>query len=458
MARTREFWAHFRKTFNPAEILAGERQTFYETRTYDPLDELELLFSPTESLNRPPTVFLSGHRGSGKSSLIFRLLESVGQDYFVVYTDIEYCLDLNTANAADIAYLIGGAVFITAQREQLEPDIERLQDLEKALATLLSEEAQKRQKERTESVLDRLRGLVVLGATALGFGAATNMVDTDLSKAAGIAVAGATIGEKLANASRQSNRVTSQVEDSQVYRRELQPQLLEINRCVNAILDDVQSRAEKPILLILDGFEKIPGVDQAERIFLDSPVLRGPQCATLYTVPLPIYLKPRFVENTRDCTIAFVPNVKLFERNDTDQTYEPGYEQMAHLAQRRLQSLSETDVIVQPEVIRLATRFSGGHLRDFIRIFERASLKAQIAKAEQVLEEHVTDAVLDMIADMTLTLTRELKEELRQIEKTNDPSRSDESQQLLHSHYILAYRNREHGTWYAVHPLLWEAL
>src|SRR5437870_764671 len=107
MARPVDFWIKLQNVFQPEEILVGQRsEHLYCEREYSPYDDLCYEFRRDVQPLRPPIVFFTGHRGSGKSSMLFNLLDHFKKDYFVVYFDIAHNLDSRTANQIDLLYLL----------------------------------------------------------------------------------------------------------------------------------------------------------------------------------------------------------------------------------------------------------------------------------------------------------------------------------------------------------------
>ena len=118
MAQTEEFWSGLYAAFDPSEVLVGERSHhLYCEREHSPLHEMGPVFRKTTKFSRPPIAFFTGHRGSGKSSMLFRLIEQFQQDFFVVYFDIEHNLDSGKANQLDLLFLLGAAVYKAAEEE-----------------------------------------------------------------------------------------------------------------------------------------------------------------------------------------------------------------------------------------------------------------------------------------------------------------------------------------------------
>ncbi|MCI0557898.1 MAG: ATP-binding protein, partial [Nitrososphaera sp.] len=223
MARPEEFWIQLQKVFNPNEILTGQRsKNFHCEREDSPLEYMRLDFRK----ELPPSIiFFTGHRGSGKSSALIRLLEHLKDDYFVVYFDIEYNLDTDRTNQIDLLYLLGAAIFQTAVNEGFSPDKTHLQGLAESVYTVTYEKKQKA-KDEALNVVDLVKKLLVFGASRLG----------------------SELGEKLAEALLGSFTFSSGVSEEVARKREIEPRVQDIVDNVNLIIGDVSDLVKRPVL------------------------------------------------------------------------------------------------------------------------------------------------------------------------------------------------------------------
>ena len=167
MPRSAEFWDKCSGVFDPGEVLAGQRsQDFYCEREHSPFNELLNHFRPTAQSTRPPRAFFTGHRGSGKSSLLLRLLEHLTSEYFVVYFDIDHNLDSRTANQIDLLYLLGATIYQVAHKEGLGIESDFLNELARSVYTMTYET--KEVENKTLNVGELAKELVCFGASMLG--------------------------------------------------------------------------------------------------------------------------------------------------------------------------------------------------------------------------------------------------------------------------------------------------
>ncbi len=434
MARTDAFWSQVHNAFDPGEVLVGQRsEQLYTEREHSPFNVLRLDFRPALRPVRPPIAFFTGHRGSGKSSMLWRLLEHFTSDYFVVYFDIEHNLDSRTANQVDLLYLLGATVFQTAIQEGVEPNPKHLEALADSVYSLTTTRKEKA-KDESLDVVKLASNLLCFGAGALGGG----------------------FGEKLAKAVLEPFTFTSGVSEEVVRQREIEPQVQKIITNVNLIIADVQTRADRDVLVVVDGLDKLQRPEQARLIFLESRALRGPICRILYTVPMSIYTSLSFSQAEEDCKSYLLPNVKLYEKT-SGRRYKKGYDTLHDVVAKRLHGLGvETRELFAPKVLDLLIQKSGGVMRWFIALVQDACTQAQIRGVERVHRADARQAIEDRAAQLAFRLTEQRVAELKKIRAGKWPAGGGETSDLLQSLLVVAYRNRK--TWFDAHPLIWESL
>ena len=433
MAKTETNWSRIHDAFDPGEVLVGQRsRDLYCEREHSPFEVMCIDFASSLRPIRPPIAFFTGHRGSGKSSMLWRLVEQFKDDYFVVYFDIEHNLDSNKTNQVDLLFLLGATVFQVAVQEGLKPDPENLKMLAKSVYTLT--ETEKQVKDESLDVVKLAKNLFCFGASAFGGG----------------------LGEKLAKAALEPFNFSSGVSEEVVRKREIEPQVQKIITNVNLIIADVQTRADRNVLVVVDGLDKLQRSSQAELIFLESRALRGPKCRIIYTVPMLIFTAPAFGEAEDECKSYFLPNIKVYEKK-TERKYRPGYQMLTEVVARRLGGLGiEPGGLFAPVALDLLIKKSGGLMRWFIELVQEACTHAQIRGDDKVTKAAARQAIEDRAAKLALRLNVEWIEELKKIRASNWPSGTKGSRELLQSRLAVAYRNRE--TWFDAHPLVWERL
>jgi hypothetical protein len=360
------------------------------------------------------------------------MLEQFKDDFFLVYFDIEHNLDNQKANQIDLLYLLGAAIYQTAVNENLNPDEENLQLLVESVYKVTREfkDAQKDGLNAAELV----KGVVTFGAGLLG------------NK----------LGEKLAEAMLKPFTLSSEVSEEISRKREIEPQVQEIIANVNLIIGDVTDLAKKPLLVVVDGLDKLPRLEQARFIFLESRALLGPICRLIYTVPMLIYNDPQFAQVEAECRGYFCSNIKLYDKH-SEEPYAEGYDYLREVVARRLNSLGlQNDQVFEADALDLLIRKSGGIMRWFIEMAQDAGKMAERMGLDLITSAAAERTVENRAATLSGRLTREMVQELAQVRRDKRPSSNQESLKLLHGLLIVAYRNR--SAWFDAHPLVWDEL
>ena len=434
MPRQEEFWDKCLDIFDPGEVLVGQRgQNLYCERGHSPFDELRSHFRPTSQSARPSIAFFSGHRGSGKSSLLLRLLADFADDYFVVYFDTEHNLDSRTANQVDLLYLLGATIYRVAQKEGVEVRPELLQELANSVYTITYKT--KEAEEEALNVGKLVEGLVCFGANMLGAG----------------------IGSQLAGAALRPFNFSSGVSKEVASRREIEPQVQNIINHVNLIIAEVQQKTKKNLLVVVDGLDKLQRPEQVDLVFLQSRALFGPVCRIIYTLPMVAFTSLDFGQAEGEAKSFLLPNIKLFDKTCETTHDQQGYGFLRKVVSKRIKAMDQTlDGVFEPEALNLLIFKSGGVMRDFIRLVQDAISNAKLLALDKVNAISAQNAIDERVVQLSLRLSQTMIEELREVRKNKRPSGSEESRTLLHGLFIVAYRNRK--TWFDAHPILWEEL
>jgi hypothetical protein len=434
MARAQASWDQLHQAFQPAEVLVGQRsRDLYCEREHSPYERMLRDFRPGLRPVRPPIAFFAGHRGCGKSSLLWRLLNEFQRDYFVVYFDVGQNLDSNKANQIDLLYLLGATIFQVAVQEGIEPEEDLLRGLADSISTLTTTRKETGRDESLD-VVQLASGLLCFGASLLGGDMAKRLTEAVLTPFA----------------------LTAGVSDEKVREREIEPQVQKIVTSVNLIIADVQTKAKRDVLVVVDGLDKLRRLDQAKLIFLESGALTEPVCRIIYTVPMLVFTDLAFGQAEEDCRSYLLPNVKVYEKK-SGRKYSPGYEILQDVAAKRLRTVGLLiEDVLEREALDLLIKMSGGVMRWFIGLIQDACSYAGSLGLDKVTREAAQRAVADRSATLAFRLNAMWIEELRKVRRSKLPTGGDLTVELLQSLMIVAYFNG--GPWFDAHPLIWEAL
>ena len=434
MNRSEDFWIRLQDVFSPKDALAGQQgRDFYCEREHSPFNDMCIDFRKTASQTRPPIAFFTGHRGSGKSSMLLRLLEHFKDKFFVVYFDIEHNLESSKANQIDLLYLLGATIFQTATNEGINPKKDNLDELAKSVYTIT--ETKKDTGKASFDILELTKNLVCFGASMFG----------------------GSIGERLAGTLLKPVTFTSGVSEEIARKREIEPRVQDITNNINLIIADVQTLSKKDLFVVVDGLDKLQRKEQAELIFLKSRALLGPVCRIIYTAPMLIFNSLEFAQIEDTNKSYLLPNIKLYEKESDDKLYGKGYKFMREVVRKRLASLAlqPCDVFEQNVLDRLISK-SGGITRFLIELVQSSLTAAELMKLRKVDVNATQKAIDDRTAKLTGRLTSERLKELLHVRNNKLISGNQTSNELLHGLLIVAYRNGT--TWFDAHPLVWNEL
>ncbi len=431
---TENFWTPIYNAFNPWERLWGDKlDVFFVEREHSPLRKLMVQLRPDHDVQK---TLLVGHRGSGKSSELLKLVRNIGPDFFPVWFDANLNLDVFSANQVELLFLLGVAVYRVAEQAGLNPNRKHLDLLTNCLQTLVQEQTR-----RTDFALDVGRLL-------------TNVVCFGLPVIVG-AVTGPATGTGVAALTTLVREVAQDafslgLERKEVARLEVEPRTRDVARAVNLIIADVEQKTGKPVLMVVDGLDKLDPAP-ARDIFINSQVLSLPTCRVIYVTPITLYYSPDFAQTRQQFAMAPFPNVKLHEQDDSDTPHKSGIRTMREVVRRRLRALEyKPEAVISQQALSLMAKMSGGVMREMVSLMREAVTQAEIRGETSVTAPISRAAVYALRRQYAAGLRREHYRELEDFHTTGVPSQSKECHELLRNLYILSYINDDF--WYDVHP------
>ena len=174
--------------------------------------------------------------------------------------------------------------------------------------------------------------------------------------------------------------------DTYLLLQEINLLLQEARKQVKNLTAHGAARNYNDVVIILDNLEKIQKFDQqetsldsAKRLFFDySPQLTGIESHIIYTVSIDLMRSSDAQRLRWLYDQSFVlPMVKVFQR-DGETEFEEGCKAMKGILEKRLGDIKLEDAFT-PDALDLLIRYSGGHIRSFIR-FARESCADALQK------------------------------------------------------------------------------
>jgi hypothetical protein len=201
-----------------------------------------------------------------------------------------------------------------------------------------------------------------------------------------------------------------------------------------------EARAERRLLFLIDGTDKMRGEDTQQFFVQDAEQLLAIETLVIYTAPLHLKYDGR-LGGKLDADIV-LPMIKLYERDGG--RFEAGWRTMRRLLLLRAdRCLFASDA----ELDRLV-EFSGGHPRELLRL-----LKLCCELAEDRIDASVVQTAIEKLAaDYRYFLKPADYALLKTIDSNPaDAGNDEQAQELLHRLALLQYND---GTWRRSHPVV----
>ncbi len=455
MTKAQDFWLPIINDFNPVgEVRPEEVARFFVDRkegdrNRSRVQRLRLDLSNSRGQAKPYKALLTGHIGSGKSSELMRLGQELADEFFVVWFDADLSLSLDKANHFDILMGMGLAAYATAEAANLKPDKRRAQKLINSLARFVekSEEREDVSLKVSELLKQIFAITFVAGAGVLG--------GPPAAVVAGAFVVGA-------NQVLKTTRLELNVRDEIVKILELPTNRQEVLGSLNQIIEEVSRKAQKPLIIITDGLDKIPSA-RARFLFGASTLLTEPATAMVYAAPIEFYhrLQAGQAKNLFN-DFKILPNLPVHKRPPTGEHWrtdrirnEAGLDVMRRVVAKRLEAHNKSvDEVIEPEAMDLMARMSGGVMRQLIHYFREAATSAQALDRMKIDKAIVQDVIDEHRLEMTPQLGYEHSEALRRVLQRGQLSggqQEDVEDDLLHSVHLLSYQD-DRVFWFDAHP------
>jgi hypothetical protein len=248
-------------------------------------------------------------------------------------------------------------------------------------------------------------------------------------------------------------RFISGTDEKIVRKLEVEPHVEGMVEHLNRLIADVESRAQRPLALIVDGLDKIRDPDLIALNFADKKFLADPVCRVIYAAPIEVYYSQRFAGVRGRFPILPFPNVKLRTSDIPPQKVSEGYAVMRDVVRRRIDSLDlRFHDVIDPSAVDTLIEASGGVMRDLITLVQDATTKAEIAGRTQIDQQAASKAVLGRRQLYDVQLIPRYRTVLDQVRATHSRTDHEECDELLRANLVLSYINDK--VWFDAHAIL----
>ncbi len=254
-----------------------------------------------------------------------------------------------------------------------------------------------------------------------------------------------------------------------VIREQYKNRDLDLIEAIDHMIFDFERKvAKKPLLLIIDDWEKLQKPTALRNVFEHGmPFLKRLRCAKL--IPIPVHLRALRIgkdlySNTIDFIIKIRPNPLILkvveEENEESAIILNGRNAIKQVLQARIDP-NHRDELVEAKAIDRAIEMSGGIIRQFLKIMAEAAARARTAQSPVVRIEHVNAAIKLMSGNMSMGVVFDgsMVRLLEQIRTENQPSENAEHELIIEAFVnLFVYLNMNGFPCFHVNPLVEETV
>lgn len=333
------------------------RSSFLVPLPRDPLTPIRRHLTATRA--RPSKLFFTGHRGSGKSTQVRRLVDELADGKLGVvpfYLDVSQTLDPQTVEYTDILLAIFVTLLETWRSPKGDPTRLNLGYDQEVPDSLLKE-------------LDRW-----------GRGIAEGVLPRDTE-----------VGDQNLSASvlRLVGMLKQAAETAINIRRRVEQEVDSLYNLINQTVAQIEAQSERRVLVVIDGLDR-PAMEQATGLFQQhGDKLMQPQCSILFVVGVTFpYLVTSIDIHSRTYRIENVP-VWQDPGLRTQMDLSPGG---ALPFFRTLLSKRMDPALATPAAVESMARLSAGVVWYMVAVVQRAA-SAALDRGAQVIDLQDVDMV-----------------------------------------------------------------
>ena len=386
-----------------------------------------------EVAKQPVHLFLSGHRGCGKSTELLRLAQRLRKkDYFVIYFAADEDLDIGDVEYTDVLLSVVKRLERALAEEGIEVDPKLVRSILLWFAEVVYGWTDEQEVGRT------LEAEFGLGATA-----------------------------PLPLIAKMLVRLTGHIKTGRQVRRDvrlkLDPQISQLleraNLFIHSALTDLKRKGWKDLVILIDNLDRIAlrvldeetGRTSHDAVYLEhADQLKALDAHIVYTVPIPMFYSLKATQLTGAFPNYFIlPMIKVEEEDG--RPCEEGMGILQEVAEKRI----DVHRLLAPGVVEYLAEKSGGMVRDFIRLLgytiEMSSARGGELPIEKAIAEVAFQRLVNeygrMVPDEHFPLLARVHREKRV--KNDEPH-----QAMLYNLSVLEYLDG--GRWCDVHPAVLE--
>ncbi|HJH32360.1 MAG TPA: hypothetical protein C5S50_09360 [Methanosarcinaceae archaeon] len=392
--------------FNPDIALVNDELIKYYVKIEQNeinIKELQIRLELGLETREPIKFLFIGHRGSGKTSTLNRLISNLDDRFFVVDYSVLDLLDINDITYVDVVFSILAKMLEKVQEDGME------------LGKSLNERAKR-----------------------WGSSIIKTKIDTN-GKEAGVSV---NLPFHFINI---LGRMKSETITRTEVRKEIEPRVSELISIINDTIAEIEKN-EKQVLVIIDNLEKIDYTKALDLFYDHATQLTQPLCKIIYTFPISLKSSEKFMQiriNFSDVIIH--PNIKIHKRDGSE--YQKGIDFMEEIVSKR----ASIDLF-EDDALKYIIEMSGGVVREYIRIIRDSAIRA-LARGKTSISKDIAVEVVNGLKNLyKAQLSDGDYKVLQDVCSTKDIKRDEQLVGLLHNLSVLEYKNAE--SWCDLNPIV----
>lgn len=410
------------KVFRPSPLSGESFDAFHvdtsEARGDDYANKLSTFLNI--NIDDPQKILFMGHRGSGKSTELFKVIRNLENNFKIINFSIKKEIDATDLNYIDLVFSMLNVVF-----ENIKAD--KINIPQTTLDNLIS--YWKSDKLIEELKVEKMTAEATLSAKISFLTAITASVKGVLSTG-------------------KESKIT--------VRKHIEPRLSQLIKYINALLLEYKTKLKKQgkiPLIIIEDLDKLD-IPIAEDLFLNHRnVLIDIDVHIIYTFPIFLHYSEKYNE-IKD-SFSYTELLSMIKVNDKNKVpFEPGRRLIREIIKKR----AELNLFA-PEALDFVIAKSGGTLRNIFEMLVKSAVKTIVIddKATKISLEVVTSAYRELKSDYERCISHKHLETLIQLYKDphKKPLADENLRELLYCMAVIEYNGER---WCDLHPAVEDML
>ena len=219
-----------------------------------------------------------------------------------------------------------------------------------------------------------------------------------------------------------------------------------VDEIISHVQDRLSAQGKRGLVIIADGLEKMPLRKISDQLTTHNALfihngrhLKAPPCHLIYTLPLALLISANIGQVFSEQPIL-MPMVRIRHRDGETEGKRALRAMSGVVTQRVAPSL------FAPGVIKMLALASGGHLRDFLRLVQEAAS----GFGKRITKTDAKRAITGMIDLYNRTIDQKFIAPLGDVAQHGELPGGPYDSELINLLLVLEYRNAE--AWTALHP------